>query len=74
MGESLRFVHFSCIPPIHGLVNVLLKVLVTNVMVATRNHPTEMTPKTLNGVGEYVPNRVLFSTVINDVMTVANLL
>ena len=63
MGESLRFAHFSCIPTVHSLVNILLKVLVTYIVIATANHTSEMTPKALNGVGKYITIGVLFLTV-----------
>lgn len=37
--------------------------LVRHIVVAANNHPSEMTPKTLNGVGKYITIGVLFLTV-----------
>ena len=73
MGESFRFAHFSCIPTIHSLVNVLLKVLIRYIVVTANNHPSEMTPKTLNAVGEYVTIGILFSTVSNNSVSISQL-
>ena len=71
MGESLRFAHFSCIPMVHRLVYVGLKVSVGNVMVATRYHSAEVAPKTLYAVGEDVTVGVFLGTVGNHLMAVA---
>ena len=62
--------HFSCIPTIHSLINVLLQMLIRYIVVATDNHSSEMTPKTLNRVGEYVTSCILFLTVINNSVSI----
>lgn len=71
MGESLRFAHFSCIPTVHSLVNIWLQMLVRHIVVAANNHPSEMTPKTLNGVGKYITIGVLFITVFYYLVSIA---
>ena len=40
--------NFSCVPTIHSLVNVVLKVLIRYIVITTHNHSSEMTPKALN--------------------------
>ena len=70
MGESIRFAHFSCVPTVHSLVNVLLKMLVRYIVVTPNNHPSEVTPKALNAVGEYITIGILFSTVSNDSVSI----
>ena len=71
MGESLRFAHFSCIPTVYSFVNVLLKVLIRHIVIATNNHSSEMTPKALNGVGKYITIGVLFLTVFYYLVSIA---
>ena len=73
MGESFRFAHFSCVPTIHSLVNVLLKVLIGYIVITANNHPSEVTPKALNAVGEYVTIGILFCTVSNNSVSITQL-
>lgn len=73
VDESQRFVHFSCIPTVHRLVDVALQMLVADVMVAANNHPAEMRPKALNAVREYVPIGIFIRSVVHYGMVIAHI-
>ena len=45
--------------------------LIRYIVIATNNHTSEVTPKALNAVGEYVTVGVLFSTVSNHSVSIS---
>ena len=44
--------------------------LIRNIVVTAHNHTSEMTPKALNAVGEYVTIGILFCTVSNNSVSI----
>ena len=68
IGEAFRLGRFSCVPTEHRLINVLLQVFIRHIVIAANNHYTEMTPKALYGIGEYVTINIFFLTMIDNFM------
>ena len=72
--EAFTFGRFSCIPAIHSLVNVLLKMLITHIVIAPNNHSPEMTPETFNAVGENVTVGIFLCTMTDNGMVITKFL
>ena len=69
--EAFLLGRFSCIPSETTLVNVRLQMLVTDIVVATNHHPTEMSPESLNAVRGYIAMGKFGILVMNNLMCIS---
>ena len=72
ISEADTLVRCSRIPTIHGLVNVPLQVLLAHRVIDAEDHPLEVSPKALDGVGrDTLSVAIHLQSVLNDIMDIA---
>lgn len=71
IGEADPSVRFLCIPAVHLLVNVSLKVLLTNKVVDAIHHSTELSPESFNGIRITIPDNIFLLMVMYHTMGIS---